>query len=170
MDAETFKKVFLPYHQKLYRIAYRIVQDVANAEDIVQDTFVKLWNKKDDMANVENTEAFAIIILRNTCLDYLRKTKNEYQTTYDTEIPETISLARQLEVRDEARRVKDLINRLPDQHRQVMMMKHWDGYSDEEIEQATGLSPGNIRVILSRARKTIREQFIKTEQQWTLAK
>lgn len=51
-----------------------------------------------------------------------------------------------------------------------MMMKHWDGYSDEEIEQATGLSAGNIRVILSRARKTVREQFLKIEKQWTLAK
>ncbi|MFV0417523.1 MAG: RNA polymerase sigma factor [Dysgonomonas sp.] len=170
MDAETFKKVFLPYHQKLYRIAYRIVQDVANAEDIVQDTFAKLWNKRDEMHNIENTEAFSIIILRNTCLDYLRKTKNEYHTTYDVDIPETVSLSKQLEIKDDARRVKDLINKLPDPHRQVIMMKHWDGYSDEEIEHATGLSPGNIRVILSRARKTIREQFFKIEQQWTLAK
>jgi len=170
MDAETFKKVFLPYHQKLYRVAYRIVQDVANAEDIVQDTFIKLWNKREDMENVENTEAFAIIILRNTCLDFLRKTKNDYNMAYDTEIPETVSLSNQLEAKDEARRVKQLINKLPDQQRQVMMMKHWDGYTDEEIEQATGLSSGNIRVILSRARKTIREQFTKTEQQWTLAK
>lgn len=170
MDTDTFKKVFLPYHQKLYRIAYRIVQDVANAEDIVQDTFIKLWNKRNDMDDVENTEAFAITILRNTCLDHLRKTKNDYLTNYDTEIPETISLSKQLEVRDEANHVKRLINMLPDPQRQIMVMKHWDGYSDEEIEQVTGLTSGNIRVILSRARKTIREQFLKIEQQWTLAK
>ena len=74
MDAETFKKVFLPYHQKLYRIAYRIVQNSDNAEDIVQETFIKLWNKRHDMQTIDNTEAFAIIILRNTSLDFLRKT------------------------------------------------------------------------------------------------
>lgn len=164
MDAETFKKVFLPYHQKLYRIAYRIVQDAANAEDIVQETFIKLWNKRGDMQDIENTEAFSIIILRNTCLDHLRKTKNDYHTNYDTDIPETASLVRQIEIQDEAERVKKLINKLPEQQRQVMIMKHWDGYSDEEIEQITGISPGNIRVILSRARKTIREQFIKIQQ------
>jgi RNA polymerase sigma-70 factor (ECF subfamily) len=46
-----------------------------------------------------------------------------------------------------------------------MMLKHWDGYTDEEIESMTGISPGNIRVILSRARKTIREQYYtKIEQ------
>lgn len=170
MDAETFKKEFLPYHQKLYRIAYRIVQDTASAEDMVQDTFIKLWNKREDMSNIENTEAFAIIILRNTCLDFLRRTKNEYHLEYDMEIPETASLSKEIDQRDEAQNIKYLINKLPDQQRQVMMMKHWDGYSDEEIEQATGLSGGNIRVILSRARKTIREQFFKIEKQWTLAK
>ena len=164
MDADTFKKVFIPYHQKLYRIAYRIVQDAANAEDIVQDTFIKLWNKRDEMESVDNTEAFAIIILRNTCLDYLRKTKNDRYTDYDTDMPETTSLTKQIELQDEAEKVKYLINKLPDQQRQVMMMKHWDDYSDEEIEQATGLSAGNIRVILSRARKTIREQYAKIGQ------
>lgn len=170
MDAETFKKEFLPYHQKLYRIAYRIVQDTASAEDMVQDTFVKLWNKREDMSNIDNTEAFAIITLRNTCLDFLRKTKKEYLTEYNIDIPEDISLAKQIELKDDTHQVRGLINKLPQQQRQVMMMKHWDGYSDEEIEQATGLSAGNIRVILSRARKTIREQFFKIEQQWTLAK
>ncbi|WP_308599972.1 RNA polymerase sigma factor [uncultured Dysgonomonas sp.] len=164
MDAETFKKVFLPYHQKLYRIAYRIVQDTANAEDIVQETFIKLWNKKDELEQIENTEGFAIIIVRNTCLDYLRKAKNDHHTSYDTEIPETSSLSKQLEIQDDAAYVKDLINKLPDQQRQVIMMKHWDGYTDEEIENITGISPGNIRVILSRARKTIREQYSKIEQ------
>ena len=161
MDTETFKKVFLPYHKKLYRIAYRIVQDFANAEDIVQDTFIKLWNKKDDLQDIDNTEAFAIITLRNTCLDFLRKDKNNLQTSYEIDIPETTSLLKQIEINDEADKVKQLINKLPEQQRQVMVLKHWDGYSDEEIEQATGLSSGNIRVILSRARKTIREQFTK---------
>ena len=163
MDAEAFKKVFLPYHAKLYRIAYRIVQDAANAEDIVQDAFIKLWNKREDMQNIDNTEAFAIIILRNTCLDFLRKTKNGQHSNYDMDIPETVSLSEQMEIQDDANRVKLLISKLPDQQRQVLMLKHWDGYSDEEIVQATGISPGNIRVILSRARKTIREQFIKVE-------
>lgn len=164
MDAEAFKKVFLPYHQKLYRVAYRIVQDTANAEDIVQETFIKLWNKRDELDNIDNTEGFAIIILRNTCLDYLRKSKNDYHTTYEADIQETVSLSTQIELQDNVRYVKSLIDKLPEQQRQVIMFKHWDGYSDEEIKEMTGLSPGNIRVILSRARKTIKEQYSKIEQ------
>lgn len=159
MDAETFKKEFLPYHQKLYRIAYRIVQDSGFAEDMVQDAFIKLWNNKENMNNVNNTEAYAIIILRNTCLDYLKKTKHDYYDNYDIDVAETISLSKQIELRDEASLVRKLINKLPDKQK-VVMMKHWDGYSDDEISDATGLSPGNIRVILSRTKKTIREQFL----------
>lgn len=160
MDTEAFKKVFLTYHQKLYRIAYRILDDKQNVEDIVQETYIKLWNKREELESIENTEGFAIITLRNTCLDHLRKLKNNYQT-YDTEIPEASSLSSEIELKDEIKHVKQLIEKLPEQQRLVMILKHWDGYSDEEIEQITGLNAGNIRVIVSRARKTIREQFSK---------
>ena len=80
------------------------------------------------MQSIDNTEAFAIIILLNTCLDHLRKTKNDRYTDYDTDMPETTSLSKQIEVQDEAEKIKYLINKLPDQQRQVMMMKHWDEY------------------------------------------
>ncbi|MFV0312508.1 MAG: RNA polymerase sigma factor [Dysgonomonas sp.] len=78
-------------------------------------------------------------------------------------MPETVLLSKQIELQSDANIVKQLIDKLPEQQKEILMMKHWEGYSDEEIEQITGLSPGNIRVILSRARKTIREQFIKYE-------
>jgi len=160
MDTETFKKEFLPHHQKLYRIAYRIVQDTGCAEDMVQDTFIKLWNSRNNMDNVNNTEAYAIIILRNTCLDYLRKTKLDYHPAYDIDIPETMSLSKQIEIKDETSLIVGLINKLPDKQR-LVMIKHSEGYSDDEIGEITGLSPGNIRVILSRTKKIIREQFLK---------
>ena len=161
MDIETFKKVFIPYYKKLYRIAFRFLQNKMDAEDVVQDTFIKLWNKRDEMDSVENTEAFAIIITRNGCLDYLRKTKNDYLTPNDTNISKSISLDNQLEMQDETNYLKALINKLPEQQRQIMELKHWDGCSDEEIRNITGLSSGNIRVIISRARKTIKKQYCK---------
>lgn len=160
MDAETFKKEFLPYHQKLYRIAYRIVEDSYSAEDMVQEAFIKLWNNRKNMDNVNNTEAYAIIILRNTCLDYLKKSKNDYYTTYDLDIPETISLSKQLELKDATSIINNLIKELPDKQ-SLVISKHLDGYSDDEIGEMTGLSPGNIRVILSRTKKIIKEQFLK---------
>jgi RNA polymerase sigma-70 factor (ECF subfamily) len=163
MDGETFKKAFLPHYQKLYRIAYRLTQNVAESEDIVQEAFIKIWNKRNELKEVENAEAFSVIILRNLCMDYLRKTKYEYQIPYDTKVAEKESLSHRIEIQDEATQVKNLINKLPEQQRMIMIMKHFDEYSDEEIEQITGISSGNIRVILSRARKTIREQCLNLD-------
>ena len=160
MDGETFKKIFLPHHQKLYRIAYRLTQNVAESEDIVQEAFIKIWNKRNELKEVENAEAFSVIILRNMCMDYLRKTKYEYQMPYDTEMAEKESFSHRIEMQDEAAQVKNLINKLPEPQRMIMMMKHWEEYSDDEIEQITGITSGNIRVILSRARKTIKNQWL----------
>ena len=164
MNAETFKEVFIPYHAKLFRIAYRFVADASIAEDMLQETYIKLWNKRDELEKVENTEGFAIVILRNTCLDHIKRAKKDMYSDYDTEIPETSSLSHQVEVKDEIEKVQRLINKLPEQQREVMMLKHWDNKTDEEIEDITGLKAGNIRVLISRARKTIREQFAKVKQ------
>lgn len=164
MDAEIFKREFLPYYQKLYRIAFRYVSGEDIAEDIVQDTYLKLWNKRHEMISIENKEAFAVAVLRNNCLDFLKKAKQDYLPLYGCEIQESISLGHEIEIRDNVMHMKILIEKLPEQQKQIIMLKHWDGYSDEEIEQITGLSSGNIRVVLSRARKALREQFVKIEQ------
>lgn len=163
MDTERFKKEFIPYHQKLYRIAFRIVQNQIHAEDIIQDTYIKLWEKRHDLDHIKNYESFIIMVLRNMCLDFLRSIKNKRTEEYNPEmndITET-SLSKQLEIKDNAECMKKLINELPEQQKQVIMFKDWDGYSNEEIEMIMGLSATNIRVILSRARKTVREQFLR---------
>lgn len=164
MNTDIFKETFIPYHQKLYRIAYRILKDQGNAEDIVQETYIKLWNKRSEMRGIENTEAYAIIILRNTCLDFLRKKKN-YLSDFELDVEEPHSLIKEVELKDEVEHVKELVSRLPDQQKLVMQLKHWDDYTDDEIEEITGMSQVNIRVTLSRARKTIREQFSIIKQQ-----
>lgn len=97
------------------------------------------------------------------CLDFLRSIKNKRTEEYNpnlNDIAET-SLSKQLDEKDDAECMKKLINELPEQQRQVIMFKDWDGYSNEEIETIMGLSAANVRVILSRARKTVREQFFK---------
>lgn len=160
MNTEIFKEIFIPYHQKMYRIAYRILNDHGNAEDILQETYIKLWNKRDDIEQIENTEAYAIIVLRNTCLDFLRR-KKEYLPEFEVDVRQSGSLARDVEAKDELNQVRKLVDQLPDQQRLVMQLKHWDEYTDDEIEEITGMSQVNIRVTLSRARKTIREKFLK---------
>ncbi len=138
MDAESFKKEFLPYHRKLYCIAYRLLENAADAEDLVQEAYLKLWDKREGLAIISNPEAFSVTLVKNMCFDLLRSGK--------------YTLSRQ---------VRHIIARLPVQQQKIVTLRDVKGCSYEEIEQVTGLNATNVRVLLSRARKKIREEFNK---------
>ena len=162
MDANDFKRRFLPYHSKLYRVAFRLMGNVQDAEDMVQDTYLKLWKKREELPpNIENMEAYCVTLVKNLCYDALRASYIEE----DNHPPEELNIAgesnlmRDVELKDEVNQVKRIIQSLPHQQRQVITMRDVNECSMEEIEKATGLSAINIRVLLSRTRKKIREQF-----------
>lgn len=164
MDAESFKRKYLSFHPKLYRIAHALVENKTNAEDILQDAYFKLWNKRDELPEMENPEAFCVTLVKNLCLDFLRSPRAKRR---ETEIEEVFTLAtdsspeKELETKEKEQQIRQLINRLPDNQRQVLRLRGINDCSIDEIEQITGLSAVNIRVLLSRARKAIREQFDK---------
>ena len=162
MDANDFKRKFLPYHSKLYRVAFRIMGNEQDAEDMVQETYLKLWKKREELPpNIENMEAYCVTLTKNLCYDALRASHIEE----DNHPPEELNIAgesnlmRDVELKDEVNQVKRIIQSLPHQQRQVITMRDVNECSMEEIEKATGLSAINIRVLLSRTRKKIREQF-----------
>lgn len=161
MEVECFKKKFLPCHEKLYRVAFRLMGNRQDAEDMLQEVYLKLWNKRENLSGIDNAEAYAVGVLKNVCFDSLRSvrdyTDNEPLENIANRMDE--SLMQQVEWKDEASQVKTLINLLPEQQKTVMRLRDLNGCSFEEIEQATGLNAANIRVVLSRARKKIREQF-----------
>ena len=163
-EAERFKRKFLSFHPKLYRIAYALVGNKADAEDILQDAYFKLWNRRNELPDIENPEAFCVTLVKNLCLDYLR---SAHANRRETEIEEVVTLAtdsspeKELETKDKELRIRQLIGQLPDNQRQVLRLRGIEECSLDEIEQITGLSAVNIRVLLSRARKAIREQFDK---------
>ncbi|MDR0866805.1 MAG: RNA polymerase sigma factor [Candidatus Symbiothrix sp.] len=164
MDAEVFKKIFLPYHKKLYRIAYRFLENQADAEDMVQETYIKLWQKREELESLLNPESFAVTLLKNKCLDFLKKAKPDLSRMQEVNIPETDSLAVQIENREQLEHIQVIMNQLPVQQKQIIRLKIWDNLPDEEIEKQTGLKKGNIKVIVSRARKTIKVLYQKWEK------
>ena len=161
MDAAEFKQRFLPHHSKLYRIAFRLTGDTRDAEDMVQEAYLKLWNKRDELTDILNTEAYCVTLIKNLCYDALRRTRpdEDGHAPEELNLPTETNIAREVEQRDEAHQVRRLISRLPEQQKRVMMLRDVNDCSFEEIEQATGLTAVNIRVLLSRARKKIREQY-----------
>lgn len=160
MDAITFKEKYIPYHQKLYRVAYRLLEDACDAEDVVQEAYIKLWNKRDELTQVENSEAYCVILLRNLCFDFLRaKKKHVFQSTEDTVISDNLVLSDEIETVDEIKHIETIIDLLPEQQRKIIKLRHFDDYSNEEIEEIMGLTSVNVRVLMSRARKKVKELF-----------
>lgn len=156
-----FKQQFLPYHRKLYRTAFRLTENPQEAEDMVQEAYLKLWNKRDELAGVLNTEAYCVTLVKNLCYDALRRSRpdEDGHAPEELNLPTDTNIAREVEQRDEVNQVRRLIGRLPEQQKRVILLRDVNDCSFEEIEQATGLNAINIRVLLSRARKKIREQY-----------
>lgn len=161
MDAEEFKQRFLPLHPALYRAAYALMQNADDAEDMVQEAYLKLWDKRDALDIRTNPAAYCISLVRHLCLDQMQ-TKHY---TAQAPLPDNLALpadgdtGRRLEARDQWMHLRRLIARLPDTPRRVLWLRDVEECSMEEIGQATGLTEVNIRSILSRTRKKIREQF-----------
>lgn len=160
MDSSTFKEKYIPYHQKMYRIAYRLVEDACDAEDLVQEAYIKMWNKREELLSVNNPESYCIVILRNLCLDFLRaKSKHPAQSAEDMQIADEVEMISGIEQKEDIEYIETLLKQLPEQQQQVIRLRHFDDCSSEEIEQIMGLTSVNVRVLLSRARKRIKELF-----------
>ncbi len=161
MEASEFKALFLPHHQRLYRTAYALLGNAQDAEDIVQEAYLKLWNKRDSLDIRSNPGAYCVTLVRRLCLDYMQASRYraeeplpEYAEFRADDNPE-----RTAEEHDTHAQLKRLITALPEQQKRVLWLRDVHECSFEEIEQATGMNPVNIRATLSRARKRIREQF-----------
>ncbi len=162
MDANDFKRKFLPYHRRLYRAASQLMGNAQDAEDMVQEAYLRLWKRRDELpSDIRNTEAYCVTLVKNICYDALRLSHldEEDRPPEELNIATDNDIVKEMERKDEIRHIMTLISQLPAQQKQVMLMRDVDDRPFEEIEQTTGLSAVNIRVLLSRARKKIREQF-----------
>jgi len=162
MDSESFKRRFLPLHQRLYRIAFAMTENANDAEDIVQDAYCKLWDRRDELDSVINAEAFCVTLVKNMCLDLLRSAKcnrREEDVTENLTLHSEESTDNGVIEQENMNMINSLIDELPENQRQVIRLRGIDECSMEEIELITGLSAVNIRVLLSRARKTIRTKY-----------
>ncbi|NOX46482.1 MAG: sigma-70 family RNA polymerase sigma factor [Chlorobi bacterium] len=162
MTAETFQIEVLPVKHKLFRFANRLLCNTENAEDIVQETFLRLWSKRDNLKEYKSIEAFAMTITKNLCLDKLKSKKHKSDelternqgTTMDTPYKYT-------ERADTFNKVKEIIDSLPGQQRMIIHLRDVEGYEFEEIADVLEMSVNTIRVNLSRARKKTREKMLK---------
>lgn len=162
MEQETFKREILPLRKKLLAYAHRLLGDPDEAEDMIQEVFLKLWYIRDDLDRYREIGALAMQITKHLCLNRLRvKDRMDgddemLHMASDQPAPDT-----RLELRDSFHQVLRIMQRLPDLQQTVLWMKHVEGFEVEEIAALTGSSPGAVRMNLSRARKRVKDLFNK---------
>jgi len=163
MVASDFKIKVLPVSKKVLRFATHFLKDEDEARDVVQDVFLKLWQKREELDQVENMEAFAMRMTRNRCLDIIRASRTVHMDAEtDRQLKQvSIDVHSKIELSEAASQVKKLISRLPDLQRQVMELRDIEQMEYEEIAGVTGLQVNAIRVNLSRARKKVRDEYLK---------
>ncbi len=163
MVASDFKTTVLPLSKKLLRFATQIMNDEDEARDVIQDVFLKLWQKRDELEKIDNMSAFAMRMTRNRCLDLLRARRTvPIDQETDHQLKQTSAdVHSQVELGESARQIKKLMEQLPELQRTVMQLRDIEQLSYEEIAGITQLKVNAIRVNLSRARKKVRDEFLK---------
>ena len=147
---------------KLYRFALALTRRRDEAEDVVQEIGIKLWERRDELEAMHNVEAYAMSAVRNRCLDYVRSPRHridELTEIHDTAHQQTPH--ERLEQADMAAFVRRLINRLPEQQQMVIRLRDIEGYELDEIAEILGMNDGAVRTNLSRARQKIRDELLK---------
>ena len=158
MTHAEFKRRFLPLQKMLYREALRMLCDTFEAEDAVQNLYLKLWEKRDELDSIAAPEAYCRTLLKNICIDRWR-TIRSHDVQQDVAADDVAwDSPPDIERREADECLAKFLATLPQQHRRVMQMR-MNGCGFEEIEEVTGLSQANIRVIVSRTRKRFREFY-----------
>lgn len=160
----SFRNDVLPLKDALYRLALRITLSHEEAEDIVQDTLIKVWDKRESWNEIESIEAFSITICRNLALDRIKKHDNLNDSLEErqTESPDTSSTPFEDTLQqDRIELVRNLVNALPEKQRSCMQLRDFEGKPYKEIANILGISEEQVKVNIFRARQTVKERFQK---------
>lgn len=167
MKQIRFRDDILPLKDKLFRLALRITLNPAEAEDVVQETMMKVWSRRDNWDTIENIEAFCLSICRHLAID---KTRYASSQTLSLEVemepsddshhanPEEMTVQR-----DRVRLVRQLIDQLPEKQRSCMQLREIEGKSYKDIAAILDITEEQVKVNIFRARQAIRERFKRME-------
>ena len=164
MEHEQFKQLALPLRKQLLLYSRSFLANPEDVEDVVQEVLMKLWYMRDELHKYDSIPALSVQITKHLCLNRIkvlqRKPENVDDFTFESNI---LSPDSQLEQKDDISHVMKIINRLPGLQQAVLRMRHFDGLEIEEIAEITGSKPEAVRMNLSRARKKVKELFLKMQ-------
>lgn len=166
MNKISFRNDILPLKDKLYRLAMRITLNERDAEDIMQDTLIKVWNRRERWDELESIEAFSLTVCRNLALDSIKRKGHGNPSIEDThaEKPDlTANPYEEMLQNDRVQLVRDIINALPEKQKTSMQLREFEGKSYREIAQIMEITEEQVKINIFRARQTIKQKFKNVE-------
>ncbi len=160
-----FKHDILPLKDRIFRLALRITMNREESEDIVQDTLLKLWQKRDELSRIANIESFALTMAHNLAIDRKAKYENRNisldESAHDRTDEHQPSPDAMLANQERTSLIERIINSLPDKQRSVIQLRDIEAKSYKEIASILSITEADVKVTLFRARNKIKEEFIK---------
>jgi RNA polymerase sigma-70 factor (ECF subfamily) len=151
---DALKSLLKQYYNTLCLFAERLVNTKPAAEDIVGESFIKLWNKRGDFESTQNIKAFLYITVRNACLNYLKQTKrellNQKQLAYLSGEKEEFVLNAMIRA-EVVREIMNEIENLPEQCRKVLKLAYLEGLQNKEVAKVLNISVHTVKNQKARA-------------------
>ena len=166
MSIQTFNSQILPLKDKLYRFSYRILKNSQEAEDVVQEIMIKVWNKRDEWESWSSIEAMCMTMTRNMSIDRTRsKHKRVGQLPDHFDAPATTATPEQTATsNDMMSHIQQLINQLPDVQRSIIQLRDVEGYSYKEIAEMMDISMSQVKIGIHRARLFLKKELVKSTE------
>lgn len=157
-----FRKIWLPLADRFYRVAYHLLESRDDAEDAVQELYLKILSIPGKLVYVRDPAAYGITLLKNICIDRIRRRESRRAEQLE-ELMATDAFGpdRKMTGKETLKRVMEEMRRLPEKQVMVLRMRALEGLEYDEIASRTGLSQVNIRVLISMARKTLKKRIGK---------
>ena len=166
MQEISFRNDILPVKDKLFRLALRITLDRAEAEDVVQDTMIRVWNKRDEWQQFESVEAYCLIVAKNLAIDRSQK-KDAQNVELTPEMAEEVDTSGpydRLVNNERMKIIHRLIDELPEKQRLIMQLRDIEGESYKDIAKVLQLTEEQVKVNLFRARQKVKQRYIEIDE------
>jgi len=155
MREVSFKNDILPLKDILFRLSVRITQNREDAEDIVQETLIRLWNET-KRQEIDNVKSFAMTVCRNLSLDHISK-KEHQAVSFEEDLHDQVDIGSQPDRMIES--IKTLIAELPEKQRTALQLRDIEGQSYKEIAAEMEISESDVKVNIFRARQKLKERL-----------
>ncbi len=170
MSEASFRTDVLPLKNELFRLAMRITLNRQDAEDIVQETMLKVWSRREQWAEIDSMEAFCLTICHNLALDRVKRMSRQTSTSLDADTLDRADSSynsdpeEQTVQRDRLQIVRQLMDTLPEKQRICIQLRDVEGKPYKDIAAIMAITEQQVKVNIFRARQTIKKKFIENEQ------